>query len=219
MRYSDRSDAGQEHKASRLSAASALARAVEAHDPQTGSHSESVGELAARVALWLGLQPEEAALVRLAGSLHDLGKLAIPEEILRKPGPLDEEERALIERHPDVGAQMLDPLDVDPLPAWVRHHHERWDGSGYPAGLGGEAIPLAARILHAVDAYDAMTTDRPYRKALSCEEALDELERGAGAQFDPDVVDAILANVYGTPRLHVISPPLEDDFGLDQVAA
>ena len=179
-------------RAARLRAAASLAHAVDARDAYTGSHSYMVGELAARVAKRMGLETEQVELARLAGSLHDLGKLAIPEEILRKPGPLNEAERLVLERHPQIGFRMLDSLGVEPVASWVLHHHERWDGDGYPERLGGDAIPLGSRILFVADAYDAMTTDRIYRSKLSHERAISELERCAGTQFDPDVVAALL---------------------------
>ena len=179
-------------RAARLRAAASLAHAVDARDAYTGSHSYMVGELAARVAKRMGLESEQVELARLAGSLHDLGKLAIPEEILRKPGPLNEAERLVLERHPQIGFRMLDSLGVEPVASWVLHHHERWDGDGYPDRLGGEAIPLGSRILFVADAYDAMTTDRVYRSRFTHERAISELERCAGTQFDPEVVTALL---------------------------
>ena len=187
-------------RAARLRAAASLAHAVDARDAYTGSHSYMVGELAARVAKRMGLESEQVELARLAGSLHDLGKLAIPEEILRKPGPLNEAERLVLERHPQIGFRMLDSLGVEPVASWVLHHHERWDGDGYPDRLGGEAIPLGSRILFVADAYDAMTTDRVYRSKLSHERAISELERCAGTQFDPEVVTAFKEE-FDEPRL------------------
>jgi diguanylate cyclase (GGDEF)-like protein len=177
-------------KAARYRAAASLAKAVDARDTYTGSHSERVGELSAKVAKRLGLDAEQVELTRLAGSLHDLGKLAIPEEILRKPGTLTDSERLVLERHPQIGFRMLDSLGVDPVADLVLHHHERWDGTGYPDGLRGEQIPLGARIIFVTDAYDAMTSDRIYRPKRSAQAALAELERCAGTQFDPGIVAA-----------------------------
>jgi diguanylate cyclase (GGDEF)-like protein len=182
-------------RSARYLAAAALARAVDARDAYTGVHSSEVGELAARIATRLGLDSDEIELIRLAGSLHDLGKLAIPEEILRKPGPLNDTERIVVERHPQIGFRMLDSLGIDPVASWVLHHHERWDGDGYPDRLSGERIPLGARILLVADAYDAMTTDRVYRGRLADEDAIRELERCAGTQFDPGVVAAFKAEL------------------------
>ncbi len=180
-------------RAARFRAAASLARAVDARDVYTGSHSQRVADLAARTARRLGLAEEEVELTRLAASLHDLGKLAIPEEILRKPGPLTEPERMVLERHPQIGFRMLESLGVDPVADWVLHHHERWDGSGYPDGLPGDRIPLGARIIFVADAYDAMTSERVYRRRVAPQHAIAELERCAGSQFDPEIV-AALAN-------------------------
>ncbi len=179
----------------RFRAAASLARAVDSRDAYTGSHSERVANLAAEIATRLGLPAEEVELTRLAGSLHDLGKLAIPEEILRKPAALSDAERLVLERHPQIGYRMLESLGVDPIAYWVLHHHERWDGSGYPDGLAGDRIPLGARIIFVSDAFDAMTSDRLYRDSLSFEEAVAEVERCASSQFDPQVVSAFLACV------------------------
>jgi diguanylate cyclase (GGDEF)-like protein len=190
-------------RAARLRAAASLAHAVDARDAYTGSHSYMVGELAARVARRMGLDSESIELTRLAGSLHDLGKLAIPEEILRKPGPLNEAERLVLERHPQIGYRMLDSLGVEPVATWVLHHHERWDGHGYPEQKAGTEIPLGARILFVADAYDAMTTDRVYRGRLSHDRAIAELERCAGTQFDPDVV-AAFKEEFDQPRLELV---------------
>ena len=186
-------------RAARYRAAASLAKAVDARDVYTGSHSERVGELAARIAVSMGADQELIELIRLAGSLHDLGKLAIPEEILRKPAPLTEAERLVLERHPQIGFRMLESLGVDPVADWVLHHHERWDGDGYPDGLPSEQIPLGARIIFVADAYDAMTSDRVYRRRLSAHDALVELQRCAGSQFDPEVV-ASFAEELGVLR-------------------
>ena len=177
-------------QAARYRAAASLAKAVDARDTYTGSHSERVGELAARIARRLGLDDEQVELTRLAGSLHDLGKLAIPEEILRKNGTLTDSERLVLERHPQIGFRMLDSLGVDPVADIVLHHHERWDGAGYPDRLIGDQIPLGARIIFVADAYDAMTWDRVYRPKRSSEAALAELRRCAGTQFEPRIVAA-----------------------------
>src|SRR5215218_7789029 len=182
-------------RAARFRAAASLAKAVDARDTYTGSHSARVAELAARVAARLELDLEQIELARLAGSLHDLGKLAIPEEILRKPGPLTDPERMVLERHPQIGFRMLESLGVDPVADWVLHHHERWDGSGYPDGLRGERIPLGARIIFVADAYDAMTSERVYRRRVEPGEAVAELRRCAGSQFDPGIVDALACEV------------------------
>ena len=182
-------------RANRLRAAGSLAQAVDERDAYTGRHSFAVGELAARVAVRLGLEPADVELTRLAGRLHDLGKLAIPEEILRKRGALTAEERRLLERHCQIGFRMLDSLGVEPVARWVLHHHERWDGGGYPSGLAGEDIPLGARIIFVADAFDAMTSNRVYRLGTSRERALAELERCAGSQFDPEIVEAFAAEL------------------------
>ncbi len=182
-------------RAARFRAASSLARAVDERDTYSGTHSERVGELAARIATRLGLSAEEAELARLAGSLHDVGKLAIPEDILRKREPLTAPERMILERHPQIGFRMLASLGVEPIAQWVLHHHERWDGAGYPAGLAGERIPLGARIVFVADAYDAMVSESPHRRAMSERDALAELERCADEQFDPRVVDALVSEL------------------------
>jgi diguanylate cyclase (GGDEF)-like protein/putative nucleotidyltransferase with HDIG domain len=182
-------------RVARFRAAAALAKAVDTRDAYTGSHSERVAALAAKIAGQLGLAPEEVELTRLAASLHDLGKLAIPEEILRKPGELSSAEWIVLQRHPQIGHRMLESLGVDPIADWVLHHHERWDGSGYPAGLAGERIPFGARIIFVADAFDAMTSNRLYREPLSREAAYLEVERCQGTQFDPEVVQAFLAAV------------------------
>ncbi len=189
-------------RAARFRAAASLAKAVDARDTYTGSHSTRVAELSAWIAHRLGVDREHIELTRLAGSLHDLGKLAIPEEILRKPGPLTDPERLVLQRHPEIGHRMLESLGVDPVAEWVLHHHERWDGTGYPERLRGDEIPLGARIIFVADAYDAMTSDRAYRGRLTPREAIEELERCSGTQFDPDIVAAFARELVDrTPAL------------------
>src|SRR5207244_403249 len=178
-------------RAARYDAAASLAKAVDERDAYTGRHSERVGELAARIARRLGIDEPLIELTRLAGSLHDIGKLAIPEEILRKPDALNESERLVVQRHPQIGHRILEGLGVEPVADWVLHHHERWDGAGYPDRLRGNEIPLGARIIFVADAYDAMTSERIYRRPLTPDEAIEELDRCAGSQFDPVVVDAV----------------------------
>ncbi len=177
-------------RAARFRAAASLAKAVDARDTYTGSHSTRVAELSSWIAHRLGFDQEHIELTRLAASLHDLGKLAIPEEILRKPGPLTDAERLVLQRHPEIGYRMLESLGVDPIADWVLHHHERWDGTGYPERLRGEEIPLGARIIFVADAYDAMTSERAYRGRLTPREAIEELEHCSGTQFDPAIVAA-----------------------------
>jgi diguanylate cyclase (GGDEF)-like protein len=195
-------------KAARYRAAASLAKAVDARDTYTGRHSERVGELAARVAERIGLDPEQVELIRLAGNLHDLGKLAIPEELLRKPGTLTDSERLVLERHPQIGFRMLDSLGVDPVADLVLHHHERWDGAGYPDGLHGDQIPLGARIIFVADAYDAMTWDRIYRPKRSSHAALAELQRCAGTQFDPGIVAAFIEEIEEISLVEAATPAL-----------
>ena len=178
-------------RAAQYRAAESLAKAVDERDAYTGSHSQRVGKYSARIARRLGAEDAAVELTRLAGNLHDLGKLAIPEELLRKPDELSEAERLILERHPQIGYRMLESLGVHPVAEWVLHHHERWDGAGYPNRLAGDQIPLGARIIFVADAYDAMTSDRAYSQAMSQREALAELERCAGTQFDPTVVRAL----------------------------
>jgi diguanylate cyclase (GGDEF)-like protein len=181
--------------AAQYKSAAALAESVDARDAYGGSHSHRVARLAASVAAQLGLDDAEVELVRSAAAMHDVGKLAIPEEILRKPAGLTGAERLVVERHPQIGHSMLNSLGALPIAEWVLHHHEWWNGSGYPSGLSGADIPLGSRIIHVVDAYDAMTAERPFRSPLGHEAALLELERGAGTQFDPEIVEAFVAAV------------------------
>jgi diguanylate cyclase (GGDEF)-like protein len=175
----------------RLRAAKNLVRFVDARDPSTATHSEVVSGLAEGIGIELGLDPAAIDHLRLAGLLHDIGKIGLPDSILRAPRPLTDDEFAIVKRHPEFGQELLDGIGIEPVDEWVLHHHEHWDGSGYPRGLSGEAIPLGSRIILAADAFEAMTADRPYRAAQSREYALRELRANAGTQFDPDVVAAL----------------------------
>src|SRR4051812_19405837 len=173
-----------------------LARAVDMRDDYTGRHSAQVGELARRVGERLGMTGEEITLLECAARLHDIGKLGVPDTILRKPGPLDEGEWAIMRRHPEWGADMVSSVPgLEQLGLLVGSHHERWDGGGYPDGLAGEAIPLASRVISVCDAYEAMVSRRPYRASLSKRRAVAELADGAGSQFDPQVVAAVEAEL------------------------
>ena len=176
-----------------LATIQALAAAVDAKDPYTQGHSQRVAEYAVSLAKSLGLTEDEIALVHMTGTLHDVGKIGVPDAVLKKPGRLDAEERRIMETHPALGEVIVRkaPKLVASLPG-VRHHHERWDGGGYPDGLQGEQIPRLARILALADSFDAMTSDRPYRKGMSWETALGEIARGAETQFDPDLVPPFL---------------------------
>jgi HD-GYP domain-containing protein (c-di-GMP phosphodiesterase class II) len=168
---------------------------IEADDAYTGEHSRDVVELVLSVAERLGLDADAQRMAEFTALLHDVGKLRIPSEIINKPGPLDDEERALMNTHTILGQEMLERAGglLGEVGPYVRSCHEHWDGNGYPDGLAGEDIPLVARVVCTCDAWSAMTTDRPYRRALSLEEATTELRRCAGTQFDPRVVDALVA--------------------------
>jgi diguanylate cyclase (GGDEF)-like protein len=174
-------------------AVQALAAAIEERDNYTHEHSEEVVHLARGVAMLLGLQAGQAERIAHAALLHDVGKLAVPNEILHKPGPLTPEEWEVMADHPVAGERILLRIpDLAMIAPIVRHEHEHWDGSGYPDGLRARMIPIGSRIILACDAYHAMITDRPYREAMSPGDAADELRRCSGAQFDPDVVEALL---------------------------
>ena len=185
---------------------SVLSRAIEARDEYTRGHSARVTAIADAIARRLGWDDERLDLLQLGGPLHDVGKLAIPDDVLRKPGRLDDHELAQIREHPRLGARILLRLAAfrGALP-YVLYHHERWDGTGYPTGRAGEQIPLEARVLAVADAFDAMTSDRPYRPALSREEALAEVERCSGTQFDPEIVRIFLDLFSEAEELAAIS--------------
>jgi diguanylate cyclase (GGDEF)-like protein/putative nucleotidyltransferase with HDIG domain len=178
----------------------ALTSALDSRDEYTASHSAETSSLAHRVAERLGLADAELRRVDQVALLHDIGKLGVPSEILRSPEPLTPEQAAIMRRHPVVGEQILSQVPfLRDVASAVRSEHERWDGTGYPDGLAGEQIPLASRIVFACDAYHAMTSDRPYRPALPAERAVAELRSAAGAQFDPQVVSALLEELGEEP--------------------
>jgi len=174
----------------------ALSSAIDAKDPYTHGHSQRVAEFAVSAANDMGFNSKFLTMLKIAGQLHDFGKIGIREYILSKQGRLDEEEKAAMEEHPVIGAQILDKFKsfAEIVPG-IRHHHEQYDGNGYPDGMVGEEIPMVGRIIAVADAYDAMTTDRPYRVKLDHEDALVELRKYAGSQFDPKVVDAFIAAI------------------------
>jgi len=183
-----------------VAAIRSLAAAIDARDPYTRGHSETVARLVVRLGRELGWEGADLEMLEFAALLHDVGKIAIPDAILRKVGPLEPDDWAVIRLHPYHSAQIIKPVEpLHRIVPWVYHHHERWDGAGYPDGLKGEEIPLASRIIAVADVYSAMTSDRPYRRAKSHGEAIAELRREAGKQFDPQVVDAFLA-VYGEDK-------------------
>jgi HD-GYP domain-containing protein (c-di-GMP phosphodiesterase class II) len=171
----------------------ALVSALEARDPYTEAHAGRIRDLAVSIAIAMQLPYEQRRAVRLGAILHDVGKIGISDAILLKPGPLTEAEWAIMRTHPEIGERMLKNIDflASALPI-VRHHHERWDGGGYPDGLVHENIPLGARIVAVCDAFDAMTSDRPYRRALRLDAACKELKDNSGTQFDPGCVDLIV---------------------------
>ena len=173
-----------------------LAAALSARDGYTGEHSNTVRDLAVAVGRAIGLEGRALAEVEAGALLHDVGKIGIPDAILHKPGPLDEAEWVLMREHPAIGERILRQLPgLADVALAVRHEHERWDGNGYPDGLAGEEIPLTSRIVLACDAFNALVSDRPYRRALTIDEAFAELERSAGTQFDPTVVAALLEHL------------------------
>jgi len=185
-----------QHHASLL----ALTAALAARDGYTGRHTEETTALVSRVAVALGLGPEERREVDAVALLHDIGKIGTPNEILHKDGPLDDREWEVMREHPVIGERILSAVPgLESIARAVRHEHERWDGGGYPDGLAGEAIPLASRIVLVCDAYHAMTSDRPYREAMAPDAAIAELRRHAGTQFDPAVVNALI-DVLGEER-------------------
>ncbi len=177
----------------------ALAVAADARDPDTANHSENVADLATALALVLDMSQEQTRILQLAAQFHDIGKIGIDDAVLLKQEPLDERERASVETHPVLGARMLAPAQFDDILPAVRHHHECWDGTGYPDRLKRYEIPLHARVIAVCDAFDAMTSHRRYREAMTVPQAIAEIERQAGTQFDPDIAH-VFARMVG--RLH-----------------
>lgn len=177
-----------------------LARAGEFRDDETGGHTRRVGDLCQQIAINIGYSLEQAEIIGQAATLHDLGKIAVPDGILFKEGPLSPEEREQMKRHAAVGASVLrgGRSDIILIAEQIAQcHHENWDGTGYPAGLKGDAIPLAARITSVADVFDAMTSDRPYRPGFSVEEVVEHIRNGSGTRFDPAVVNGFLKAVLG----------------------
>lgn len=186
-----------------------LAAAIDAKDPYTRGHSERVSSFSMAIARHLGLNSEEVFRVRIAAILHDVGKLGIREGILNKPGGLTEEEFRIMRQHPEIGSQIMAPIRAlkDIIPG-IRNHHETWDGTGYPDGLAGEEIPLVARIIGVADTFDAMTTNRPYQRAMALETVVEKIESFSGNRFAPEVVAALVAAVHAGD----ITPP-DDSHG------
>jgi putative two-component system response regulator len=205
--------------------ASALANAIEARDSYLHGHCERLASLAVRLAELLGLSAAEIETLRLGAILHDVGKIGIPDRVLLKPGPLDDEERRIVETHPEIGDKLLEPLDLlagaRPI---VRHHHEHWNGSGYPDKLAGEAIPIGARIVSVADAIEVMCSRQLYRKPRAPEQIVEELRACAGKQWDAQVVELALGLidsgelVLATSGLRLLERPCTNGDALDLAA-
>ncbi len=173
-------------------AARTLVMIVDEKDPMAGHHSQLTARYSAELARYLGLDEQTIKQVHLAGLFHDIGKIAIPDDILTKPGRLTPDQYAEMKKHSEFGYLFLRSGMAEPIPTWVRHHHEHYDGSGYPSGLRGDQIPVGSRIILVADAFDAMTSDRVYRRAMTLQQAMQELTNHAGRQFDPQVVQVML---------------------------
>jgi len=178
-----------------------ISELLDARDHYTAVHSSEVADLAVRIGREMGLPPGEVERLEIAAKVHDIGKVAIPDSILLKPGPLSDEEWRVMKTHPEISAELIEGLEIySSVADAVRHEHERWDGSGYPDGLKGEEIPLLARVIAAADIYNALTTDRPYRKRFTDEEAIEMIREMRGKDIDPSVADALLRVLQGKLR-------------------
>jgi PAS domain S-box-containing protein len=188
----------EELRSSRQETVERLARAIEMHDAETGRHVDRMARIASYLASQLGLGDEQILLLRAAAPMHDVGKIATPAEILRKPGPLTPEEREEMERHTEVGHRILSGSESELLQMAARialTHHEWFDGSGYPRGLAGEEIPIEGRIVAVADVFDALLSDRPYRPGMSVQEATELIRQGSGSHFDPEVAEVLLEHL------------------------
>jgi putative nucleotidyltransferase with HDIG domain len=200
-----------------LSFATALVATLDARDRYTAGHSAAVARYARDIATRLGLSPEQQQLAHVAGLVHDIGKVGLPPGLLEKVGPLTLEERRQMEAHPVIGERILRNVEgYEEIADVVRHHHERVDGQGYPDRVPASEIPLISRVLAVADAYDAMTSDRPYRDAMSSDVARLRLAQGVGTQFDTSVVAAFEAILAGAPANYVSGGTREADTSLDE---
>jgi putative two-component system response regulator len=194
----------RELESTRIEMIERLAMAAEYRDQSTNQHNQRVGELSARIAEAIGLTTEDANLIRRAAALHDIGKIGIPDGLLRKPGRLTASEQRVMRTHTTIGARIVGGSHI-PLLKLVEtvavSHHEHWDGSGYPKGLSGDAIPLPGRIVAVADAFDALTSDRPYRSALTMEDAIEIMKKESGQHFEPRLVDALLIVLHEAESL------------------
>lgn len=191
-------DARQNLQHAYVESVGSLANALDARDRYTAGHSRRVSDLACETAMALGVTADELDAIRIGALLHDIGKIGISDSVLQKPGKLTDEEFTIIKQHPEIGRRILEGVHgFAPYLAVVELHHENWDGTGYPKGQSGETTPLAARIVHITDAYDAMTTDRPYRRGMTHDKALSILREFAGSQFDPHVVKVFTNLTFG----------------------
>ncbi|MGI8633185.1 MAG: bifunctional diguanylate cyclase/phosphohydrolase [Solirubrobacterales bacterium] len=210
--FGDLTIASDQGAHAQLSAVLGLAGALDARDSYTARHSQTVGRYSELMARKLGLSEDRIERVRLAGMVHDIGKVGVPDSILNKPGKLDDIEWEQMRRHPEIGARILEGEGLEDIRSWVMAHHERPDGRGYPLGLEDSQIAVEAKILSVADAYEAMTSDRPYRKALGQEIAIGELRKHAGGQFDEAVIDAFLAVLkLGGAEIEIDEPTYRSD--------